>query len=271
MSFIERTCKTPEEKHLCSLLITKLIPDMQSLDFASIQNTLHIVEDGMTKFHDSRGSRDQHFSTEQIGPALEQYVKLKLKKVNIEMMMETACEEMAKQVSVKRPKDAQDSSESLSDQINVLLPERSAQLKKLKKLLSLYRRYRKDFNEFQKAEPHLTNTKQIIPPVVISSFWSTKKLNDPASIVQQFDLDTDLELKFLELVMKRIQQLEGDCMVKSNNASENPLHTPSSRLILSKASQSPEQTNYMKYFEDMFAEVEASKNYEPKMIETEFT
>lgn len=65
----------------------------------------------------------------------------------------------------------------------MVLPERSQELKKLKKLLSLYNKYKNEHSEFTFMEETLKNTKQIVPPVEQKSFWSTKRLHDPTSII----------------------------------------------------------------------------------------
>ena len=94
MSFLKRTCSSEEEKQLCSILITKLIPDMDSLDFASIEHMLALIQDGMVKYHASH--EEDADSSFVAGRAIELYVKLKLKRGNIELMMKEACQALSK-------------------------------------------------------------------------------------------------------------------------------------------------------------------------------
>ena len=70
---------------------------MKNLDFASIENVLQIIEDGMDKYHDSHGKVIYNEFT--IGKTLELYVKLKLKKTNIELMMKNACDTITLELS----------------------------------------------------------------------------------------------------------------------------------------------------------------------------
>lgn len=145
MSFLKKNCKTDEERQLCNILITKLIPELDSLDFASISKLLEIIQDGMSKYHQGHPSTDSAGSY-AAGQAVEHYVKLRLKKENIELMMKEACATLSK--TEKQSEENQEN--SLSNQINVHLYERSQELKNLKKLLSLYRKYKKDLKEFSK-------------------------------------------------------------------------------------------------------------------------
>jgi len=82
MKFMKRSCTSESQRQLCSILVTKLIPDLDSLDFNSIENMLTIIEDGMKRYEDDSSSTD--FKSGQI---LEHYVKLKLTKSNVELMI----------------------------------------------------------------------------------------------------------------------------------------------------------------------------------------
>jgi len=82
MKFMKRSCSSESQRQVCSILITKLIPDLDSLDFAAIENMLSIIEDGMKKYED-----DSPSTSFKSGQILENYVKLKLTKSNVELMI----------------------------------------------------------------------------------------------------------------------------------------------------------------------------------------
>lgn len=124
--------------------------------------------------------------------------------------MKDACQSLAAKKPFQISGDSLEN--SLQSKINIELPEYSSELKKLKTLLSLYNSYKRDLKEFGKQEQLLHQTKAIIPPVVQKSFWSTKVVSDPTSIIDQFSLNLNSEMQFLELVMKRIQEIEQSCM-----------------------------------------------------------
>jgi len=49
--FVDRNCDTSTQKRVCYLLISRLIPDLQSVSFADIDEMLNVVHDGMEKFN----------------------------------------------------------------------------------------------------------------------------------------------------------------------------------------------------------------------------
>ena len=74
MQFLERNCKSESQKQLSCIIISKLIPDLDSVAFAEITQMLQVVSDGVKRFEES--SLDQT----KAGMILSQFVKLKLKK-----------------------------------------------------------------------------------------------------------------------------------------------------------------------------------------------
>jgi hypothetical protein len=72
-----------------------MIPEMQSLDFASIENVLQIIGDGIAEYHVSHGKGTEEDQGTAVGQTIELYVKLKLKKTNIELMMKNACDQFS--------------------------------------------------------------------------------------------------------------------------------------------------------------------------------
>lgn len=76
MDFLHQNCDTESQKQLGCVIISKLIPSLESTSFFDIQNMLEVVKDGMNKY----SQRDQDAQTFVVGDAIHQYLKLKLKK-----------------------------------------------------------------------------------------------------------------------------------------------------------------------------------------------
>lgn len=81
MEFLDKTCKTESQKQLSCIIIAKLIPDLESVGFADITDMLQVVSDGVRRFD------DVDLDQTNVGKIISQYIKLKLKKQNIELML----------------------------------------------------------------------------------------------------------------------------------------------------------------------------------------
>ena len=51
VKFVAKNCDTPTQKRVCYLLISRLIPDLQTVSFGDIDEMLNVVQDGMEKFN----------------------------------------------------------------------------------------------------------------------------------------------------------------------------------------------------------------------------
>ena len=87
MKFLERSCKSESQKQLSCIIIAKLIPDLESVAFTDITEMLQVVSDGVSRFEETTLDKTN------AGKILSQYVKLKLKKQNIELMMKKQAKE----------------------------------------------------------------------------------------------------------------------------------------------------------------------------------
>lgn len=79
-------------------------------------------------------------------------------------------------------------------------------------------------------------------------------------------------MNFLELIMKRIHQIEEQCMQTAS--SPNKLHPKSARSVLdrTKANTTVEQEVYAELLNELVKKVNENQNYVPNNnVETEFT
>ena len=84
MEFLDKNCKTESQKQLSCVIISKLIPNLESVSFFEIQNMLEVVADGIQKYEE----RDVQSDNFAVGDAIHQYLKVKLKKQNIDLLIQ---------------------------------------------------------------------------------------------------------------------------------------------------------------------------------------
>ena len=51
MEFINKNCSNEDDKKLCSILISKLIPNLDNLEFSTIKNNLQVIKLGINKYN----------------------------------------------------------------------------------------------------------------------------------------------------------------------------------------------------------------------------
>jgi hypothetical protein len=87
MEFLDKSCNSESQKQLSCILIAKLIPDLESVGFADITKLLQVVSDGVSRFD------EVELDQTNVGKVISQYIKLKLKKQNIELMLKRECKD----------------------------------------------------------------------------------------------------------------------------------------------------------------------------------
>ena len=170
MSFLDRSCKSESQKQLSCIIIAKLIPDLESVNFSDLTEMLQVVSDGVSRFEES------NLDQTNAGKILCQYVKLKLKKQNIELMIKKQAKEKFAEFS-KVPNDLDSKIEAISN-----LKEKLALMKRQ---LSLYNLYKRELRQLSQDE----EAKRLVK-------------------VSELKLDHGAEINFVENVMRKICEAE---------------------------------------------------------------
>lgn len=152
------------------IIIAKLIPDLESVAFTDITEMLQVVSDGVSRFEET------NLDKTNAGKILSQYVKLKLKKQNIELMMKKQAKEKFAEFS-KIPNDLDSKIEAIST-----LKEK---LVLMKRQISLYNLYKSELKQ-------------------LSSDLEAQKLIK----VSDLKLDHQAEISFVENILKKIGEAE---------------------------------------------------------------